>query len=179
VLLFSGGGNDIVGNPMALWIQDYNAAVPPPNLISKERFAAALELVQAGYEDLIQLRDTLSPTTHLVFHGYDFAIPDGRGICGIGPWMKPTFDLRGFPPITPAPAPSPAVVKSMLQQFAANLQSLATAHNDVTFINTQGTLAPVASSWHNELHPSSDGFDEFAAIFQAKLKALFPARVPS
>ncbi len=30
----------------------------------------ALDLVKAGYEDLIELRDSLSPETHLVFHSY-------------------------------------------------------------------------------------------------------------
>ncbi len=173
VLLFSGGGNDIVGNPMALWIKDFNATVPPPNLISKERFDAAIELVRAGYEDLITLRDTLSPTTHLVFHGYDFAIPDGRGVCGFGPWMKPTFDLRGFPGLPS----SIEVVKAMLTQFAAMLTALASGRSNVTFINTQGTLAPVTSSWHNELHPSSAGFNKIAALFQSRLKSLFPGRV--
>lgn len=173
VLLFSGGGNDIVGNPMALWVKDFNGAVPATNLISKARFDAALELVRAGYEDLITLRDTLSPTTHLVFHGYDFAIPDGRGICGNGPWMKPTFDLRGFPNRPPAVE----VVKAMLQQFATILNSLAATHNDVTFINTQGTLAPVPASWHNELHPSKAGFNKVADVFHTSLKNLFPGRV--
>jgi hypothetical protein len=45
----------------------------------------------------IALRDKLSPGTHLVFQGYDFAIPDGQRICGYGPWLKPTFDLHKFP----------------------------------------------------------------------------------
>ena len=97
VLLFSGGGNDIVDNPMALWIRDWDPALPPIDTIHKSRFQTALALVRAGYEDLIELRDNLSPGTHLVFHDYDFAIPDGRGICGFGPWLKPTFDLRKFP----------------------------------------------------------------------------------
>lgn len=173
VLLFSGGGNDIVGNPMALWIQDFDDTVPPANLISKSRFTAALDLVRVGYEDLIAMRDTLSPSTHLAFHGYDFAIPDGRGICGMGPWLKPSFDLRRFPAVPPAMT----VVRAMLVQFAAMLQSLAASHNDVTFINTQGTLPPVTSSWHNELHPSRNGFNKIAAIFHANLKTLFPGRV--
>jgi hypothetical protein len=77
-------------------------------------------LVRAGYEDLIALRDKLSPGTHLVFQGYDFAIPDGRGICHFGPWLKPTFDLRKFPTL----AARQVVVKAMLQQFAATLTSL-------------------------------------------------------
>jgi hypothetical protein len=171
VLLFSGGGNDIVDNPMALWVRDFNPAIPPAAHIHQARFDAALALVRAGYEDLISLRDKISPTTHLVFHGYDFAIPDGRGICGFGPWLKPTFDLRKFP----TRAAMEAVVKAMLEQFAVMLTSL--AGPTVTFINTQGTLVPQPSSWHNELHPARAGFGKFADAFQLKLKALFPDRV--
>jgi len=172
VLLFSGGGNDIVDNPMALWVMDWNPAVPPADHIHKERFDAALALVRAGYEDLIVLRDKLSPGTHLVFQGYDFAIPDGRGVCNLGPWLKPTFDLRGFPTL----AARQAVVDAMLRQFAALLTSLA-ARPKVTFINGQGTLVPKTSSWHNELHPKAAGFDKFADIFYGELKKLFPDRV--
>ncbi len=172
VLLFSGGGNDIVDNPMALWVKDWNPAVAPADHIHQARFDAALALVRAGYEDVIALRDQLSPTTHVVFHGYDFAIPDGRGICFLGPWLKPTFDLRKFP----NRAAGAAVVKAMLQQFAALLQSFS-AHPHVSFINSQGVLAPQTSSWHNELHPSQQGFDKFARVFHQRLKALFPDRV--
>ena len=170
--LFSGGGNDIVGNPMALWVQDFDATVPAANLLSQTRFNAALQLVMAGYEDLIKLRDTLSPTTHLIFHGYDFAIPDGRGICGMGPWLKPTFDLRGFPSMLPRVQ----VVNSMLQQFVAKLQQLVANHQRITLLNTQGTLSPVTSSWHNELHPSKDGFNKIADVFHASIRTLFPGQ---
>jgi hypothetical protein len=173
VLLFSGGGNDIVDNPMALWIKDFDPALSPSRQIHQSRFDAALKLVRAGYEDLIELRDRLSAGTHLVLHAYDFAIPDGRGLCLLGPWLKPTFDLRGFPDR----ASAFAVVKAMLQQFAAMLQSLQAAHPRVTFINGQGTLAAQTSSWHNELHPAKPGFTTFAEIFHQKLKALFPHRV--
>jgi hypothetical protein len=172
VLLFSGGGNDIVDNPMALWVKDWNPAVPPADHIHQTRFDHVLALVRAGYEDLIALRDKLSPSTHLVFQGYDFAIPDGRGICHLGPWLKPTFDLRNFA----TRAAAQEVVKAMLRQFAAMLTSLA-ALPKVTFINGQGTLAPQTSSWHNELHPTRAGFDEFADIFYRELKHLFPDRV--
>jgi hypothetical protein len=85
VLLFSGGGNDVVDNPMAMWIRDWDPALPPTDLINKPRYQTALALVRAGYEDLIELRNKITPSTYLVFHDYDFAIPDGRGICGFGP----------------------------------------------------------------------------------------------
>ncbi len=172
VLLFSGGGNDIVDNPMALWVKDFDGTVPPASLINQPRFDAALALVRAAYEDLIALRNTLSPNTQLIFQGYDYAIPDGRGICGFGPWLKPTFDLRHFP----TRAAAQAVVKAMLQQFAAVLTALAQQPR-VTFINGQGTLVPQPASWHNELHPNRAGFDAFADLFHVKLKQLFPSRV--
>jgi hypothetical protein len=33
------------------------------------------------------------------------------------------------------------------------------------------------SSWHNELHPSSAGFNKMADVFHTNLKTLFPGRV--
>ena len=173
VLLFSGGGNDIVDNPMALWIRDFDSALPLSRHIHQRRFGAALQIVLAGYEDLIEMRDRLSPKTHLLLHAYDFVIPDGRGICNLGPWLKPTFDLRRFPTLDDACG----VMKAMMQQFARMLTALAAANRNVTFLNGQGTLAPVAGNWHNELHPSKQGFTAFADLFHRQLKALFPGRV--
>jgi hypothetical protein len=171
VLLFSGGGNDIVDNPMALWIREWKAGLTPAQLVHQPRLDAALALVRAGYEDLITLRDELSPGTHIVLHAYDFALADGRKACHLGPWLKPTFDLRSFPDV----AARNAVVRHMLEQFAALLASL--AGPTVTLINAQSTLPPVKDSWHNELHPTRDGFERFADIFHARLKQLFPSRV--
>lgn len=172
-LLFSGGGNDIVGNPMALWVEDWHPGKPPSELINKLHFQAALALVHAGYEDLIDLRNRLSPDTYLIFHDYDFAIPDGRGVCGFGPWLKPVFDLRKFP----LGAAREEVVKALLLEFAAMLSSFLPAAKKIALINGQGTLKPVTSSWDNELHPSKTGFEAFADIFRDQLKVLFPDRV--
>ena len=175
VLLFSGGGNDIVSNPMALWVRDFAPGKPPESLIHRTRYDAALAIVRAGYEDLIAMRNALSPQTQLVFHAYDFAVPDGRGICHIGPWLKPTFDLRGFP----SQQAGFEVVKLMLSDLAQMLRELETKHPKVSFINGQGTLAPKPENWHNELHPSRQGFEKFAVLFHERLRALFPNRVPA
>lgn len=173
LMLFSGGGNDIVANPLALWLRDFDAGSSPAKLINQPRFTSALALIRAAYEDLIALRDALSPQTHLAFHGYDFAIPDGRGICHLGPWLKPAFDVRGFPANMTA---STAVVREMLVQFAAMLKSLE-ARPRVTAIVTQGTLAAVPASWHNEMHPSKGGFEKIADKFHGAIKVLFAGRV--
>jgi hypothetical protein len=170
-LFFSGGGNDIVDNPMALWVRDYVPGAPAAQLINQPRFDVALALVKAGYEDLIAVRDKESPGTHLFFHTYDWAIPDGRGVCGHGPWLKPTFDLRGFP--TGNITPAFEVVREMLRQFASLLKTLV-PRGGVTVIDGQGTLPAVPASWHNELHPSKSGFQQFAALFAQELRRQFP-----
>ena len=120
VLLFSGDGNDIVANPMALWIRDYDPQLMPEQQIHAARFNTALAMVQRGYEDLIEICNRLSPDTRLFFLCYDFAMPHGRGIWHLGPWLKPTFDLRGFPSTEVAAE----VAQAMLKQFAAVLQKV-------------------------------------------------------
>jgi hypothetical protein len=156
-----------------LWIRDWRSGQPATALLHQPRFDTALALVRAGYEDLIALRDELSPATRLVFHGYDFAIPDGRGICNKGPWMKPAFDLHRFPDL----ASAFGVVKVMLRQFAAMLDDLAAGHPFVTVVKTQGKLAENPGAWHNELHPQKAGFNTFAGMFYDTLKGLYPNRV--
>ncbi|TDN42522.1 hypothetical protein C7389_1483 [Azoarcus indigens] len=171
LMLFSGGGNDLVDEPLALWLRPFDATKSPKQLLNQSRFGTALAMVKAAYEDLIELRNQLSPSTHLAFHGYDFAIPDGRGVCHLGPWLKPAFDLHGYNLAT-----STAVVKEMLTQFAAMLTVLA-KRPGVTFIKTQGILPPVKTSWHSELHPSKSGFNQVANQFHTQIKALFAGRV--
>lgn len=172
LLLFSGGGNDLVDDPMALWILDWRRGATPDELLHARRFDAALELLRAGYEDLIALRDELSPRTHLLLHAYDFAIPDGRGLCHHGPWLKPSFELRGFPDQKSAAQ----VVRAMLIRFAGMLETLQT-HAGVSVLPTQGTLAPKSSAWHNELHPGKAGFEAITGLFQSRIRQLFPGRV--
>ncbi|HVN41007.1 MAG TPA: hypothetical protein VMW19_22820 [Myxococcota bacterium] len=178
VLLFSGGGNDIVGEPLCLWVRPWVAGTPPDALIDKPRFEAALGIVRAGYEDLIAMRDRLSPGTRLVFHAYDFALPTGEGVCMLGPWLAPSFDYRGYPKY-PDFLVRAAVVKQMLLQFAQMLAGFQTSHPaNVTFIDAQGTLDTHPDWWDNELHPNSDGFDLFAARFDRDLRGLYPGRFP-
>jgi hypothetical protein len=168
-----GGGNDIVGDPMTLWVRDHAAGKSAAQLLHGERFDTALALVRAGYEDLIALRDRVSPSTHLRFHTCDFAIPNGRGICGKGPWLRPTFVARGYPDTEIRFQ----VVQEMLRRFATMLKSLAQP-GSITGIDGQGLLPPGTGSWHNELHPSKRGFLAFADRFRDELRRLFPDRLP-
>ncbi|MFT3787839.1 MAG: hypothetical protein QM770_16985 [Tepidisphaeraceae bacterium] len=141
-LLFSGGGNDFAGDPFVLWLNDFDgdpadpaavAATDPATLLDTERFDGVLDIVTAGYQDLIEIRDRLSPPTHLFFHGYDFAKPDGRGVCGQGPWLKPGFEKRRIP-------------ESLRRHRQADDQSVRRAHFRAGRPSQQRALR--AYAWH-------------------------------
>ncbi len=171
-LLFSGGGNDIVGNPLVLWLKTFAAGMTADQVIDSPRFDAAAGLVLAAYEDLIQIRDAQSPDTAIFLHAYDHAIPDGRGICGIGPWLQPSLKARGVPE-----ALRRDVVKALLSRFATKLQALASDPRKIFLVPTQGALLGHDGWWDNELHPNADGFRAVAKKFRDALRAVFPGRV--
>jgi hypothetical protein len=170
-LLFSSGGNDIAGDQFCLWIRKFVAGNDPAYGVDEQRLGAILGVVNAAYIDLIRLRDELAPDCVIFFHGYDFALPDGRGVCGVGPWLKPSLDLRGWTD----PAKAAAVVKLLLLAFDRLLLQIEQQHRNVVYVRTQGTLS--AGDWANELHPTESGFGKIADVFLRALGKRFPGRI--
>lgn len=171
-LLFSGGGNDFVGDELTLWLNTFKTGMAPDQVVNSRRFDAVMEVVRGGYEDLVEICGRLSSTTKIFLHEYDFAPPNGRGICGIGPWLKPSLDFRTVPPDQQA-----AVTHVMLQRFASVVRSVKNGpHGDsVVVVPTQGALpAQTDDWWANELHPSPKGFEVIAAKFRLALQREFP-----
>src|SRR5262249_13133713 len=152
-LLFSGGGNDLVGDQFVLWLRDSQPNVPPEDLLDWPRVEAVLGVVKAGYTDLITMRDQHSPNTKIFMHGYDFPRVTGKPVCGVGPWLKPSLDFRGIRD----PEAQFRVVRALLVRVASMLQSLANPSKNVFYVQTQGTLNPDAD-WANEIHPTAVGF---------------------
>lgn len=172
-ILFSGGGNDTVGDPFCLWIKNFAAGMTPPQGIDEPRLDGVFEVVRSAYADLISIRNQYAPQALLFLHAYDFAIPTGKGVCDnlIGPWLKPSLDLRDWKELSAATE----VVKQFLLRFREMLVETAASHDGVVFVETQGTLRP--DEWDNELHPTSEGFDEIAGKFLKALRGAFPGRI--
>lgn len=162
-LLFSGGGNDLVGTDRFYkWLHPYTKGMTAADVLNKKTLKAALMLVEMNYEELIELRDENSPKTQIILHAYDFAIPDGRGVCGKGPWMEPSLEMRKVPKSL-----RQEVVKLFLIEFDKLLKKVARRHKLVKVVTTQGTLAN--SEWANELHPTSPGFKRIAKLFAKEI----------
>ncbi|MBY0310765.1 MAG: SGNH/GDSL hydrolase family protein [Phycisphaerales bacterium] len=173
VLLFSGGGNDIVGDAFCLWLND-RAAVDGDvdRAVNETAFSHALGIVRSGYEQLIAIRDAAtrqSPprSITLFLHAYDFARPSGKGVCGYGPWLKPSLGYRGWTDM----GEGTAIVRIVLTRFRQMLEDLARQSTDVIVINTQQTLGP--ADWNDELHPNRTGFGKIAERFHEAIQNRF------
>jgi hypothetical protein len=169
-LLFSGGGNDIVGDQFYNWLHPFTPGASALDLIDAVRFGARLIMLEGDYRDLSDIRDRCSASTTIFVHGYDYAKPTGKGVCWFGPWLRPSLEARGIVD----PQLQLAVVKEILVRFRAMLQHLAVSLPNFVYIETQGLLQPTAKWWDNELHPSPKGFDKIAIAFKDALVTHFP-----
>jgi hypothetical protein len=177
VLLFSGGGNDLVGEAFRLWIRDRDACDgDPARAVNDASIGCILQVVRTAYEDLLDLRDRIAAATpgrtiSVLLHAYDWAVPTGAGVCGYGPWLKPSLEDRGWT----NPAEARAIVKDALTRFANLLADIARQYDDVTVVGTQGTLG--RTDWNDELHPNREGFQKVARCFHTAMKQRFPEAV--
>ncbi len=177
-MLFSGGGNDIAGDQFCIWLKDAPPVVPPAQMLDVNAVDAVLAILEVEYHELVDIRDQYSPETVIFVHGYDFPPITGRGVCGEGPWLKPSLDYvyKHLGVANPDPNDEFLVVKTLMQRFSAMLNRVAADPNVHRFVvvPTQGTLTPDNSDWQNEIHPSSAGFAKIAEKFQASLASVFP-----
>lgn len=173
-LLFSGGGNDVVGEQFRFWLNDASAVGnDPAQGVDIQRLGDIFGVVESAYLDLIRIRDQFAPHAPIFVHAYDFAIPTGVSACHLaGPWLRPSLVDRGWSGL----APGTLIVKTILVQFRAMLQRLASdPARNMVLVQTQGTLAP--GDWANELHPTGAGFAKIAAHFRAALASRFAHRI--
>jgi hypothetical protein len=167
-ILFSGGGNDVVGDQFCIYL-DY--ALPGAAGLNANRFLKALSKVEASYLDLFAFRDRYAPGVPVIGHCYDFPIPNGIHPACAGPWLKPSLDYCGW-----NLAQGTTIARNALLDFKNTLVGLAAnPANNFFMVDTQGVLA--AADWANELHPFPGGFKSIAAKFVDALRAKFPGRI--
>lgn len=177
-VLFSGGGNDLVGNPFCLWIRRKDATNGEPRAaVNEPALAHALGVVLAGYEQLADLRDRIlreqpGRRIALFVHSYDYAIPSGKSVCGHGPWLQPALHLQGWNSLQDGKK----IVKDIMQRFDAMLADFAARRSDVHHVKTQGTL--LQREWNDELHPTGAGFVKVAGKFADAMRKAFPGTLP-
>jgi hypothetical protein len=168
--LFSGGGNDIVGDQFCLWLRP-NTGGGAASAVDAGRLREILGVVGDGYRDLIDIRDRCAPDCWIVTHAYDFPKASDKGVCGLGPWLKPSLDYRGWKKA----ADQFAIAKQVLSKFNDRLVALEAeqkaAGKHFLHVRTQGTLNP-RTDWVNEIHPNNAGFTKIAKVFSTALNGI-------
>jgi hypothetical protein len=113
----------------------------------------------------------------ILVHGYDYAVPDGRGFLGgwwffPGPWLEPGFREKGYEEIKARAE----IVKKLIDRFNDMLKVVAGLpdFSHVRYIDLRNTLSSgkdYKKDWANELHPTAAGFirvtDRFAKVIRA------------
>jgi len=168
VLMFSGGGNDLVGDQFRFWLKNADDVQHnPANGVADDLLNDILGVVNIAYLELIRIRDQHARNAYVLVHAYDFAIPTGIPACAFaGPWLRPSLVEQGWPDIEQGRQ----IVKTILEVFKGRLEALCAANENVVLVDTQGTLS--AGDWANELHPTPDGFRKIAARFRSTLQGI-------
>jgi hypothetical protein len=185
-VLLSGGGDDIAGDAFGMLINHKNSGLGIAGLndeivdgvINKRIYAAYVFIITAIDEVCLKKVGHRLP---ILVHGYDYAVPDGRGFLGgwgplPGPWLDPGFREKGYG--DKDMATKRALVKSLINTFNDMLDRLAAGPDfaHVHHVNLRGVLKNEPKVykdwWDNELHPTRDGFDLVTKSFVKVLDGL-------
>jgi len=180
-ILLSGGGNDIAGEEFGMLLNHKRSAIAGLNDkmvagVIDERIRIAYITIISSVTEVCK-RLTGSPIPILV-HGYDYAVPDGRGFMGgwgpfPGPWLEPGFREKGFEDLEERVA----LVQVLIDRLNTMLADIVKLPNysHIKYIDLRNTLAHGAAYkkyWANELHPNGDGFAKVTEKFAAALGTL-------
>ena len=167
-ILFSGGGNDIAGDPFCIYLNYKDSHLPG---LDPDRFAGRLASIRASYLDLFLFRNRYTPQVPILGHCYDYARPMQPHPPCTGPWMKPSLTFTGWDAGDGA-----EIIRDALDRFKGMVDELeASGEFDFTVVQTHNTLG--ASDWANELHAFPPGFEKLAERFLDKLRFRFPGRI--
>jgi len=168
-LLFSGGGNDLVGRyDFDFFLRDGVDSDDWSDYLHGERVDRRIAQVRAAYADLLDFCDTWSqnPRIRVIAHTYDYAVPDPRGAEFVGgllklrrgrSWLHPFLRAKNVPRRFDRP-----LVRHLIDRLAECLLALAATRPErLTVVDTRGTVDP-AVDWLNEIHPTSEGFGKIA-----------------
>ncbi|MFQ5581577.1 MAG: hypothetical protein ACE5F3_02995 [Mariprofundaceae bacterium] len=175
-ILFSGGGNDMVGMfDFPMLIRKRPVGSDPKKFVRQDRFKNRLEQIKLSFIELGFIRDEFFKDCPIITHKYDLPIPSDKGVEFIGipvikSWMKPYMDGIGIT----NPDDQKGIAHYLIKAFGDMVDGLQQSNKIKHFyvIDTHHTLGP--NDWQNEIHPTPEGFGWIATMFRNKMKQLRP-----
>lgn len=168
LIFISAGGNDIVGPEIAEFVNDYVEGGPSgADLINRE-FDRTLKSIVKAYKTMLEIRrrSRVNKQTPIALHVYGYLEPRKVGTKVLGAllgkgWVKRYLDPKGIPQ-----EDQREIIAAMLTRFRDALMKLAENHENVYVIDTLKVLyksgQPDLDLWHDEIHPTGEGFRKIA-----------------
>lgn len=163
ILLFSAGGNDIVGeNDLDPLIREKQDGMTWRDCINDNLLDIRIKRIMLDYKELMELRNQSRPSCIIITHTYDYPIANSDGgaeflwgIIKIKPWIAPTLAKRKIT----NKADQTKIVRHIFNLFADSLKAL---HEDSSFVvvDTRNTIKP--DDWKDEIHATKNGFKKIA-----------------
>lgn len=183
-ILFSGGGNDLVGDsdmPLLLRPEEYQEGMDVADILDWDKVCRRLQMIALALRDLMAIRNELAPHATIFTHVYDTAYPSEEGLHLFGgligdvfkttSWIKPYMDDLNIPPGLQC-----KVVAELMEQLESvymDLEDSKEARGRFKVLPTRGTLKPNDKDhWLNEIHPTSEGFELIADHFVDALRSM-------
>jgi hypothetical protein len=180
LLLFSAGGNDVVGQwDMERMLQDFVPGATAKDCIRMDRLKRKVKRVSLAYQELIELRNEYSPNTVIITHTYDRITPSASGarflwgLVRITPWIHPFLLDRNIPKRLHLP-----ITDILLGSLGDELVAISQRPSVKGFrvVKTRRTLRPGhRGDWVNEIHPTSSGFKKITKKIYAEMRAVEPS----
>lgn len=172
ILMFSGGGNDILFGPDGEAFETMVRADGDPD--DPKSFLS--DAFRDGLSDAAkQLRNMLSivrreyPELPIILHGYTNPWHDADG-----PWIGSKFGVLGIDDL----ALRSAIVGAMIGANYGNLEEIAQENERVAVADICGKIDQIPSLWWDEIHPQSEGwgiaYNELYAAIIKHFYADFP-----
>lgn len=175
LILFSGGGNDIVGkSDLERFLRPRQNGNTARHWVHLDRLQRKARQIGLAYEELIDIRDHYSPETAIVTHTYDYpyaSLTGGIFLAGLietKGWMKRFMEDINIPEKLQT-----GVIRIFIDEMAAVSRQIEVDRDKFYLVDTIGTLLNRAD-WLNEIHPTSDGFETLASRIWERLRQIFP-----
>ena len=165
-VLLSGGGNDFAGKDdlVQLLREDCSGATSAAQCLRRGQPARLFNTVSAALLSVVDLVQKKIPGTPLFVHGYDYAVPNGKGFLGVGQWLQFPMDQSGVPR-----GLHQQVIDLLIDEFRLMLEDAHSQAPALQLVDARHTLSP--KDWANELHPTASGFNRLAKRWRPVLEA--------
>jgi hypothetical protein len=141
--LFSGGGNDIVGDEFGQYLNHIRSGLPALKVNNIEYMVSVV--YKTAFEKLCEMIWNIDDSIDIITHGYAYAIPDGRGVGSffgfnfVGPWLLPAFTEKRIT----NEIDQKNIIRNMIDNYNAMLRSLDVSNDRFHVID----LRPEIAEW--------------------------------